>query len=153
MSAVKNDPQLWSDLLEVLEEAPDRRLAVCTLETRIRAKGWRGWRTPHGWVPMLVEMGFHIYPGRNARNNRVRWVSAEPPPKIELDEFERQGYILVRMEEPLRFCSRASVPGAVKFGSERRLAKVWRDYGWAARYARNNNLVWCTEVASTRHLR
>ncbi len=147
----KNNPKLWDELLVILNGEQDQRLPLFTLERRMRGRGWTGWSSPHGWAPMLLEMGFHIYNGRNARNNRVRWVSAEPPPEHEPDEFERQGYVLATPRD--EFILRSSSVTVPRFGRERKLARVWRDYGWAARYAREHNLVSRTEVASTRHLR
>lgn len=142
-----------ADLETLLLQQPECRMALTTLERRMRARGWSGWGSLQGWSEVCWDLGLYVYEGRKF-NRLVTWVGLEQPTEVEDDEFVRQGFVLITNEgwfyRRTHAYSRADQP---MFTPYRSCAHVWVSSAWAARKIREAGLERCAEVASTYHLR
>lgn len=84
------DPKLITHITAQLGE--DGREAVSRIHSNLQHDGWRGLGTLSQFETLCERLGFHVYHGRNERNQSTIFVSIHPAPAQP--EPAKTGFIL-----------------------------------------------------------
>lgn len=146
---------LLSDVVAVLEQAEERRMALTTLNMVIRRRGWGGWSGTQGWAPMCLRLGLYVYKGRTVQGKALTWVGLDQPSEEPIDEFIRRGFVVIGGDGRYYRRDRDRVGDRDDlFTSLRSRARVWVSFAWAVRTIRHQlDNDPCLQVGSTYHMR
>lgn len=123
---------LLSEVVTVLEQQDQRRMALTTLNLVIRRRGWGGWSGTQGWGPLCLRLGLYVYKGRTVQGKALTWVGLDQPSEEPMDEFITRGFVV--MDGAGRYFRRDPDPDrADAFTSLRSRARVWVSFAWAVR--------------------